>query len=101
MKSYLLCEKEATLLCMRLAGISGSIVKTPEETIDMIEELMTRKDIGIIMISENLTIQNRQYIMEKKLSQKDKLFIQVPEPEGVLHKDYITQEIGNSIGLKL
>jgi len=86
---------------MRLAGISGSIVNTPEETINMIEKLMTQNDIGIIMISENLTIQNRQYIMEKKLSQNKKLFIQIPEPEGVIHKDYITQQIGNSIGLKL
>jgi len=86
---------------MRLAGISGSIVSTPEETINMIEKLMTQNDVGIIMISENLTIQNRQYIMEKKLSQNKKLFIQIPEPEGVIHKDYITQQIGNSIGLKL
>lgn len=101
MKSFLLCEKKETLLSMRLAGIGGKMVSTKEEIENSIEELLMDDDIGLILVSENILSISKEFIMDKKLAQKKKLIIQIPEPEGLKDKDYIMKYIKNSIGIKL
>ena len=101
MKSFLICEKNETLLIMRLAGISGVQVKDNEQVRHHLDEALNDEEIGIIMISENLYKRNTIFIMEKKLLENEKLIIQIPEPEGLQDKDYIMNHIRNSIGIKL
>ncbi len=101
MKSFVLCEKKETLLSMRLAGIGGKILSTREEIENTVEELLLDDDIGLILISENILNMSKEYIMDKKLSQKKTLIIQIPEPEGLQDKEYIMKYIKNSIGIKL
>jgi V/A-type H+-transporting ATPase subunit F len=101
MKSFVLCEKKETLLSMRLAGIGGKILSNQEEIENTVEELLLDDDIGLILISENILNMSKEYIMDKKLSQKKTLIIQIPEPEGLQDKEYIMKYIKNSIGIKL
>ena len=101
MKSFVICESKDTLLSMRLAGIGGVIVSNQKETQDQIEQILKDEETGIIMISENVFSENAEYIMEKKLTERKKLIIQIPEPEGLKDKDYIMNYIRTSIGIKL
>lgn len=101
MKSYVLCDKEETLLTMRFAGIDGEIVKTKEEIKDRVKALLTDEETGIVILSENVFDKSRDFIMAKKLEEKKKLIIHIPEPEGLTDKDYIMRYIKNSIGIKL
>lgn len=101
MRSYCLCEKNETLIAMRLGGIDGKIMTSKEETEEMIETLLEDITVGLIMISENIYNQIKEFIMEKKLVRMDTLIIQIPEPEGLKDKAYIMNYIKNSIGIKL
>jgi V/A-type H+-transporting ATPase subunit F len=101
MKSFVLCEKKETLLSMRLAGIGGKMLSTQEEIELSIEELLLDETIGLILVSENILNLSKEYIMDKKMSQKKTLIVQIPEPEGLQDKEYIMKYIKNSIGIKL
>ncbi|MBK5252129.1 MAG: V-type ATP synthase subunit F [Peptostreptococcaceae bacterium] len=101
MKSFVLCDKKETLLTMRFAGIDGKIVKTKEEMEEAVNALLKDEDTGLVILSENVFDKNRKYVMEKKLTEKKKLLIHVPEPEGLRDRDYIMKYIKNSIGIKL
>ena len=101
MKSFVLCEKKETLLSMRLAGIGGKIVNTKEEIEDSINELLKDSDTALIIVSEGILNRSKDFIMDKKLTEKKKLIIQIPEPDGIRDKDYIMKYIKDSIGIKL
>ncbi len=101
MRSFCLCEKKETLIAMRLGGIDGKLMSSREETEEMVETLLADKTVGLIMISENIYNQLKEFIMEKKLVRMDTLIIQIPEPEGLKDKAYIMNYIKNSIGIKL
>ncbi|GAU77903.1 V-type ATP synthase subunit F [Fusibacter sp. 3D3] len=101
MKSYCLCEKIETLTAMRLGGVEGELVHSSEEVIETIEALLADRSIGLIMISEHIYNQHKDYIMDKKLFRMDTLIIQIPEPEGLKDKAYIMNYIKHSIGIKL
>ncbi|SHJ31233.1 V/A-type H+-transporting ATPase subunit F [Dethiosulfatibacter aminovorans DSM 17477] len=101
MKSFVLCEKKETLLSMRLAGIEGKMVSTKEETENSLEELMQDNEIGLVFISENILNLSRDFVMDRKLSQKKTLIVQIPEPGGLQDSEYIMKYIKNSIGIKL
>jgi V/A-type H+-transporting ATPase subunit F len=100
MKSYLLCKNKETLISLRLAGIEGRLFKEDEKFEESIESLIEDKEIGIIIISEDIADENRDYVMEKKIQSKDTLIIQIPEPDGSKNSDYIMEHIQKTIGIK-
>lgn len=101
MKSFVLCTKKETLLSMRLAGIGGKIVNTKEEIEENINELLKDNETALIIVSEGVLDKSRDFIMDKKLTEKKKLIIQIPEPDGIRDKEYIMKYIKDSIGIKL
>ena len=100
MKSYLLCKNKETLISLRLAGIDGRLIKEKENIEEAIDDLIEKKDIGIIVISEDIAYENKDYIMERKLRSKDTLIIQIPEPGGSKDTNYIMEHIQKTIGIK-
>jgi V/A-type H+-transporting ATPase subunit F len=86
---------------MRLAGIAGKEVHTREETLEQIEQLLEDKTCGLIIVSEKVLEFARDEIMEIKLTDKENLIIQIPEPEGFKEKDHIVKYIRESIGIKV
>ncbi len=100
MKSYLLCKNKETLISLRLAGIEGRLIKDNENIEESIDKLIEKKEVGIIIVSEDIANDNKTYIMEKKLQEKDTLIIQIPEPEGSKDSNYIMEHIQKTIGIK-
>ena len=52
MKAYLVSDNHDSLVGMRLAGIEGTLVHTPEETHDAIREALKIRDLAILAITE-------------------------------------------------
>jgi V/A-type H+-transporting ATPase subunit F len=101
MKSFLLCASRDTLLSFRLTGVEGILVDNNEMLRKELSLLIKNADIGIIMISEDVLTMDKDYVMGLKLSLKNKLIIQIPEPNGIKDNDYIMRYIKESIGISI
>ncbi|OPL09088.1 MAG: hypothetical protein AVO33_07530 [delta proteobacterium ML8_F1] len=101
MKSFCLCSRYETLISMRLAGIKGLEIHSEEELKEALEELMGHPEYGLILISEALQNMARDHVMALKLSQRDRMIIQIPEPGGYKDRDYMMRYIRESIGIKV
>lgn len=101
MTSYLLTNNKDTLVGMRLAGIHGCLVETPEILRESIQEKMLDKETGIIIISTDVVDYDRLWVMEAKLKSNDTLIIEIPSGQKMFDSDYITRYIKESIGVKL
>jgi len=101
MRSVCLCEKTETMTAMRLGGIESRLVTNVDEAQASLERLLEDKAVALIIVSENVHNMVEPLIMKTKLERKDTLIIQIPEPGGLMDKDYIMKYIKNSIGIKL
>ncbi|MBN2898188.1 MAG: V-type ATP synthase subunit F [Clostridia bacterium] len=101
MKSYLLTNNKDTLVGLRLAGVHGQLVHTAEELHASVQEKMSDKETGIIIISTDVVDYDRVMVMEAKLKSDDTLIIEIPSGQKMFDSDYITRYIKESIGVKL
>lgn len=101
MRSVCLCEKNETMTAMRLGGIESTQVTSVEEARVSLERLLEDPTVALVIVSENVHNMIVPLIMKTKLERKDTLIIQIPEPGGLMDKDYIMKYIKNSIGIKL
>jgi len=86
---------------MRLAGIKGLEVHSAQELAAALENLMKSPEYGLILVSEEVQKMAEEDIMALKLSQRDRMIIQIPEPGGFKDRDYILRYIRESIGIKV
>ena len=54
MKFFLISDNTDTQMGMRLAGIEGIVVSLPEEVTDALEKAKADKDIGVVLMTDNL-----------------------------------------------
>lgn len=101
MKSFCICRKKETQTAMRLGGIESWLATNEEETKTLFESLVEDKEIGLIIVSEEIQKQLKDRIIEIRLRMPNKLIIQIPEPEGLQNKDYILTQIRHSIGIHI
>lgn len=102
MKAYLISDNLDTQVGMRLAGIKGIIVHERAEVEKELNEAMSDKDIGIILITEKLASLVNDEITRLKLNMDIPLIIVIPDRHGTNRgKDSITRYVKESIGLKI
>lgn len=102
MKAYLISDSVDTQVGMRLAGIQGVIVHGREEVLKELDNIKTNKEIGIILITEELASLVREEIDKLKLKMNIPLIVEIPDRHGTTRqKDSITRYIKESIGLKI
>lgn len=102
MKAYLISDNIDTLVGMRLAGIEGVIAHSEEETVSKIDEVISNKEIGIILITEKLADKVSDKIEMLKLKMTIPLIVEIPDRHGTSRgKDSITRYVKESIGLKM
>lgn len=101
MKSYLISDNEDTLQGMRLAGVAGEIMTDNELIIKKIDLLIKDPEIGIIILTHGIKVKITEEVMERKLASRETLIVEIPGPKESIQKDFITQYIRESIGLKL
>ena len=102
MKSFLISDNKDTWIGMQLAGIDGVILHTREEILEAIATARKNKDIGILIMTEQVVDQVRAEIMEMKLKVKSPLIVEIPDRHGSSRaQNRITKYIEDSIGVKL
>ena len=102
MKMYLISDNVDTLTGMRLAGVDGVVVHERNELREAIENAMTDKTGGIILLTEKFGREFPDLIDEIRLEHTMPLLIEIPDRHGTGRKeDFITSYVNEAIGLKL
>lgn len=80
MKIFILADPD-TYLAFALAGIKGQAVQSSTEVAGVLENL-NRKQIGMILITEELAEKNRKLIDRILLQPEEPLIVEIPDFKG-------------------
>ena len=102
MKIFLISDNVDTQTGLRLAGIEGVVVHEKGELKDALNNALSDKEIGIILITEKLSFEFPEIIDDIKLNRKLPLLVEIPDRHGSGRRsDFITSYVSEAIGLKL
>jgi len=103
MKIYLISDNTDTLTGMRLAGIDGVVVHEKEDFVEALSKAVNDEEIGIILVTEHLSLNFPDLVKEIKLSRRAlPLLAEIPDRHGSLRPvDFVTEYIREAIGVKL
>lgn len=102
MKFHLISDNNDTKMGMRLAGVEGVVVHTAEETEAQLRRAVEDQDIGIILITEKLTLLCPDLIYDLKLKYTRPLIIAIPDRHGSGRgEDSVTQYVRDAIGVRI
>ena len=101
MISYLISDNTDTLVGMRLAGITGVVLKTREEALEEFNDCLNNKEIGILILTENI-FNLISEVMAVKLKNTFPLIVEIPDRTGLKRDpNFITNYINESIGINI
>lgn len=102
MKMYLISDNIDTLTGMRLAGVEGVVVHERNELREALDNALSDKDIGILLLTEKFVREFPEIIDHVKLNRKIPLIVEIPDRHGTGRKaNFITSYVNEAIGLKL
>ena len=102
MKMYLISDNIDTYTGMRLAGVEGVVIHERNELKNALEQAISDKEIGIILLTEKFGREFPEIIDEVRLHHKTPLIIEIPDRHGAGRtKDAISSYISEAIGVKL
>ncbi|HPJ21145.1 MAG TPA: V-type ATP synthase subunit F [Clostridia bacterium] len=102
MKFHLISDNVDTQKGMRLAGIDGVVVHSPDEVAREIDSCLKDKEIGIILITEVLAAMIPSRIDDIRLNMPMPLIVVIPDRHGTKRKsDSITRYVRDAIGVKI
>ena len=102
MKMFLISDNIDTYTGMRLGGVEGVVVHEREELHRALEEAISNKENGIILLTEKFGKEFPDIIDDVRLNHKLPLLIEIPDRHGTGRApDFITSYVNEAIGLKL
>ena len=102
MRMFLISDNVDTLTGMRLAGIDGVGVHEKQEIKQALDEVLSQKDIGIILMTEKLGKEIPEIVDDIKLNRTFPLLLEIPDRHGSGRRpDFITAYINEAIGIKI
>ena len=102
MRMFLISDNVDTLTGMRLAGIDGVVVHEKQEIKLALDEVLSQKDIGIILMTEKLGKEIPEIVDDIKLNRTFPLLLEIPDRHGSGRRpDFITAYINEAIGIKI
>ena len=102
MKFYLLSDNTDAQMGLRLVGIDGDVVHQRDEFLLALNHLITRVDIGIILITSKLVELAPDVISEMKLKNKRQIILEIPDRRGnSTLGESIDAYVSEAIGVKL
>lgn len=82
MKVLVIGHPEA-VLGFSLAGVQGVAVTTPEETNKALDEALVSRDVGIILVTQDVSNQIQGRMDDLRQYSTVPLVVEIPGPEGV------------------
>lgn len=102
MRMFLISDNVDTLTGLRLAGIEGVVVHEKQEIKQALDEVLSQKDIGIILMTEKLGKEIPEIVDDIKLNRTFPLLLEIPDRHGSGRRpDFITAYINEAIGIKI
>ncbi len=102
MRMFLISDNVDTLTGMRLAGIDGVVVHEKQEIKQALDEVLSQKDIGIILMTEKLGKEIPEIVDDIKLNRTFPLLLEIPDRhDSGRRPDFITAYINEAIGIKI
>ena len=87
---------------MRLAGIEGTVVHEADEVKNVLKQVTSDNEIGIVLVSEKLVKLCPDVIYDIKLHTKFPLIVEIPDRHGQTDiTQSITQYVEDAIGIKI
>lgn len=101
MKSLLISDNKDTIVGLRLSGISGVLAETNEEIVHNFDKAVKDRNIGIVIITENIFEMMKDKVVEVKRNGDIPLIVTIPNREGLRDKNFIMKYVKESIGIKI
>ncbi len=102
MRMFLISDNVDTLTGMRLAGVEGVVVHEKHEIKNAVDDVLSKKDIGVLLLTEKLCREIPEVIDDIKLNRKLPLIVEIPDRHGSgRQENFITNYINEAIGIKL
>lgn len=101
MKFRLITDSRDALTGMRLAGIEGVFVESPEQAQAEITETAQDKSIGVILVTQSLALKCEEFINSVRLGDSDTLIVTVPGSKSDVSDDNIMRCVHEAIGIKI
>ncbi len=101
MKVLVIGNPEA-VLGFSLAGVEGQVVTSAEEVNQALDDALSAKDIGIILITQDASELIGARMEFLKLHSTVPLVVEIPSPQGVLPgQPTLSEVVLRSIGIKI
>ena len=102
MKMFLISDNVDTYTGMRLAGVDGVVVHERDELRKALEDVLTDKNVGIVLLTEKFGREFPDIIDTFRLERKMPLLVEIPDRHGNGRaKDSITRYVQDAIGVRL
>ena len=102
MRMFLVSDNIDTQIGMRIAGVEGVVVHTPEELKSVVKMLLNDQDLAILLFTEKAAELDKEFVSELKLTLHKPLIAEIPDRHGRRDiGDSINNMVSESIGLKL
>lgn len=99
MRSILISDNRDSLIGMRMAGIEGYLVETPEETWEQIQNAIKDPNIGMIFLTELAADMVADDLLKFRESSVFPLISIIPDRHGFRKANKITKIINEAIGM--
>jgi V/A-type H+-transporting ATPase subunit F len=90
------------VLGFSLAGVNGEAVTTAEEANQALDRALASKEVGIILVTQDVARLNQARMNNLKLHSTIPLVVEIPSPEGVSPDEpSLSEVVLRAIGIKL
>jgi V/A-type H+-transporting ATPase subunit F len=90
------------VLGFSLAGVDGKAVSTAEEAEQALNEALAARDVGIILVTQDVARLMQSRVEDLKLHSTIPLVVEIPSPEGVsADEPSLSELVLRAIGIKL
>jgi len=101
-KFYCIADED-TVRGFRLAGIEAHVAADAEQAITAINIALSKPDLGIIIITEQVASWIRPQIDAFRINRDRPLIVEIPGPEGPLSgrkslREFVQEAVGVSVG---
>lgn len=101
MKVLVIGHQEA-VLGFSLAGVNGRAVSSAQEADKALDEVLAAKDIGIVLVTQDIAQLLPERIEHLKLHSTIPLVVEIPSPAGVPEdQPSLSEVVLKAIGIKL
>jgi V/A-type H+-transporting ATPase subunit F len=90
------------VLGFSLAGVHGQAVTTPDEVNQALDNALSAKDVGIILVTKDVARLIQARVEDLKLHSTIPLVVEIPSPEGASPDERSLSEVVlRAVGIKL